>query len=471
MPRIKLGKVVLKMQENEIQCIIASQRQFFSTGKTLDINFRLESLKKLKAAIINHEQAIIDATGRDLRKPLMESYTSEIGMVINEINYALKNLRNWAKPQRVRSPLMVFPAKSYIFTEPYGNVLIISPWNYPIQLTMAPLVGAIGAGNCSIIKPSEFSKASEGVIKQIINEAFASNYIAVVDGDGEVSQYLLEQHFNKIFFTGSPRIGRMVMEKAARNLTPVTLELGGKSPCIVDRNINLDVAAKRILWGKFINAGQTCIAPDYLIVHQDIKEKLYAAMKKWLRSFYSENPQDSPDLARIINKAHFTRLQSYLQEGRIIVGGGSSETDLYIEPTIIEVADLHLPIMQEEIFGPILPVIEYSSLEDIEGIIAVNPDPLGCYLFSANKKTVNGLIQRIHFGGGCVNDTLNHAINHYLPFGGRGNSGLGAYHGIHSFEAFSHKKSVLKKGFALDMAMKYPPYKNGHEYIKKYLLK
>jgi aldehyde dehydrogenase (NAD+) len=309
------------------------------------------------------------------------------------------------------------------------------------------------------------------MIKKLIGDTFDSSYIAVIEGDLEVGQYLLEQRFDKIFFTGSPRVGRIVMGKAAKHLASVTLELGGKSPCIVDEGVNIDVTAKRILWGKFTNAGQTCIAPDYLLVHKGIKEQLYAALTLWLKAFFTDNPQESPDMGRIINQAHFSRLKSYLAQGKVIVGGGFSEDDLYIEPTIIEVSAMNIPLMQEEIFGPILPVIEISSLEEIENIIALNPNPLALYLFSNDKQRARQLIRRIPFGGGCINDTLDHVANHYLPFGGRGASGIGSYHGRHSFEAFSYQKAVLEKGFAFDMAMKYPPYKDGHKFLRRFLLK
>ncbi len=459
------------MTEEEIRTLFNRQRAFFSTGKTLDIDFRLEALKKLKAALIAAEGEIINALHDDLRKPLMESYNTEIGIAINEINFALKNLRKWAKPQKVRSPFLTFPARSSIMAEPYGVSLIISPWNYPFQLTFCPLVGAITAGNCCIVKPSEYAKASEQVIKNLIDGAFDSSYIAVANGDAEVGAYLLEQSFDKIFFTGSPQVGKIVMEKASRHLASVTLELGGKNPCIVDKDVNLDVTAKRILFGKFTNLGQTCIAPDYLIVHKEIKENLYAALGHWMKIFYTESPESSLDLGRIINKAHFNRLKSYLEQGSIIIGGGCDEDDLYIEPAIIEVSELDALLMKEEIFGPILPVVAYAESEDIEPIIAANPNPLALYLFTENRDMARDLIKRIPFGGGCINDTLVHVINHHLPFGGRGLSGMGSYHGIYGFEAFSHKKAVLKNSLGFDLSFKYPPYKDGHKYIKKYVIK
>lgn len=475
MPRVARKEsstgVYENMEYKEIVKIVNEQKEYFNNGKTLDIEFRLAELKRLKSAIIGNEQEILNALKQDLYKPLIESYTSEIGLIIREINTAIKNLKKWAKPEKIKSTFLTFPSKNYIMAEPFGVSLIISPWNYPFQLSLVPLVGAIAAGNCCIIKPSEYSVASIDVIKKLINNTFDSNYIFVIDGDSEVSKYLFEQPFDKIFFTGSPEIGKIVMERAAKHLTSVTLELGGKSPCVVDKNINIDITAKRILWGKFMNAGQTCIAPDYLIVHKDIKEQLYIALKKWITVFFSENPQNSPDFGRIINKKHFDRLKNYLVESKIIFGGSSNEQKLYIEPSIIEIDDLNSPIMQEEIFGPILPVVVYHKPQDIKEIIARNPNPLGFYLFSTDKMLMKQLIHGIPFGGGCINDVISHVTNHNLPFGGRGTSGIGSYHGRYSFDAFSHKKSVLQNGFIFDMSMKYPPYKDIHTHIRKFIMK
>jgi aldehyde dehydrogenase (NAD+) len=459
------------MLENEMQEIIAKQREFYQTGQTRNISFRLEALRQLKSAILANEQPILNALKQDLHKPLMESYTSEIGMVIGEINSALTHLKKWTKPVRVPSTFIVSPAKSYILSEPFGVALIISPWNYPIQLSLVPLVGAIAAGNCCILKPSEFSVATSGIIKKLIQDSFDSHYITVIEGDVETSRFLLEQHFDKIFFTGSPRVGKIVMEKAARYLTSVTLELGGKSPCIVDKDIDVEVAVKRILWGKFINAGQTCVAPDYLLVHRQIKDEFYYSSRKWLRAFFSENPEDSPDYCRIISREHFNRLKNYLRQGKVILGGNVNEEGRYMEPTLLEIEDLNQPVMQEEIFGPILPVIEYATPEDVERIISLNPDPLAFYVFSRDKAITQRFIHQIPFGGGCINDTINHITNQNLPFGGRGNSGIGNYHDIYNFQAFSHQKAILEKGFAFDMPMKYPPYMNGHTFIRKFVLK
>lgn len=459
------------MQEISIENIISGQREFFSTGNTRAVDFRLRTLKSLKAAIVANEQQINEALQKDLRKPLMESYTSEIGFVINEINCALKNLRKWTRPARVLPSFMVFPSRSFVLNEPYGVALIIGAWNYPFQLTLGPLVGAVAAGNCCIVKPSELAPESSRIVSKIIGEAFDGAHVAAVEGGVDAGRNLLEQKFDKIFFTGSPGVGKIVAEMAAKHLTPVTLELGGKSPCIVDRDAEFDAAARRILWGKFLNAGQTCIAPDYALVHREVKEKLYAAFRRWLGTFYTDHPETSPDFSRIVNARHFTRLKGYLGEGRIILGGQYDENGLYIAPTVMEMDNMDSPVMREEIFGPILPVIEFTTLEEAEKIIGLNPDPLAFYIFSKNGRTAKRLTEAIPFGGGCINDTLSHILNHRLPFGGRGNSGMGSYHGKFGFDAFSHRKSVLKKGFRFDMKMKYPPYGDGHKYLKKFLMK
>ncbi|MGM0689865.1 MAG: aldehyde dehydrogenase, partial [Bacillota bacterium] len=439
---------------------ILRQREYFKTGETRDLKFRLEMLTKLKEGVIQKEENIIAALKKDLRKPPLESYTTEIGVIITEINIALKNLRKWAKDKRVKGNFLVSPSKSYIINEPYGVVLIIGPWNYPFQLSLAPLIGAMAAGNCCIVKPSEMAKASSAAIKKLIEDNFDDRYITVIEGDAEVAGALLEQRFDKIFFTGSPTIGRIVMEKAAKHLTPVTLELGGKNPCLVDRGVDLDITAKRILWGKFINTGQTCIAPDYLLVHREIKDDLYNRLIKWLNIFYGTDHKESSDLGRIINKSHFERLTGYLSAGRIIAGGAFDENELFIAPTILEVSTTDSQIMQEEIFGPILPVVEYEEYEEAEDIINLNPTPLAFYLFSTNRETVKKLTRQIPFGGGTVNDTFSHILNFNLPFGGRGSSGMGNYRGKYSFDAFSHQKSMLIKGFGFDTRMKYPPYKD-----------
>ena len=459
------------MQEKIISDVFKKQRQFFGGGQTLDVNFRLEALHKLKTSIIDHEEVINRALTADLGKPLLETYTSETGFTLLELNHALKYLKKWVRPRKVRGSLATFPSRSYILSEPFGIALIIGPWNFPLQLTLLPLVGAIAAGNCAVLKASRKTPATAEAIKSIINTAFDEQYIAVLDDSDQDGQRLLDQKYDKVFFTGSPGTGKLVMEKAAKNLASITLELGGKSPCIVDQNINLEVAVKRILWSKYMNAGQICIAPDYLVVHKAIKAAVYEQMISCLHAFFGPDPQQSPDYGRIVNLKELERLSSYLSDGKIIAGGSFNKEKLYFEPTIIEVSNLETPVMQDEIFGPILPVIEFATAEEIEKIIALNPNPLAFYLFSKDRTLVDRLLKNVQFGGGCVNDTLFHLVNHNLPFGGRGTSGIGNYHGRFSFDAFSHQKAILAKGFCFDFAQKYPPYGNIHQQLRKLLLR
>ncbi len=459
------------MPEKLISDVFKKQRLFFQSGQTLDVNFRLEALHKLKQSIIAHEEVINSALTADLGKPLLETYTSETGFTLLELNHVLKNLKKWARPRKVRGSLATFPSKSYILSEPFGIALIIGPWNFPLQLTLLPLVGAIAAGNCAVLKASRKTPATAEAIKSIINTAFEEHYLAVLDDSDQDGQRLLDQKYDKVFFTGSPGTGKLVMEKAAKNLASITLELGGKSPCIVDQNINLEVAVKRILWSKYMNAGQICIAPDYLIVHKDIKAAVYDQMIRCLNAFFGPDPQQSPDYGRIVNLKELERLSNYLNDGKIIAGGSFNKEKLYFEPTIIEVSSLQVPVMQDEIFGPILPVIEFATADEIENIIALNPNPLAFYLFSKDRTLIKRLLKNVQFGGGCINDTLFHLVNHNLPFGGRGKSGIGNYHGRYSFDAFSHQKSVLDKGFRFDIAHKYPPYGNIHQKLRKLLLR
>ncbi len=456
---------------HDLDHLLSGQRKFFNSGVTLDINFRLDALKKLKRVLQEQTDEIADALAVDLKKPLFETYASETGFVIKEINFALKNLPKWAKRKRVPNILPTFPSRNHVINEPYGLALIMGPWNYPFQLSLAPLVGAVAAGNCCLVKPSEIAEKSSALIAKIINDTFDHNYIAAVEGGVEVAGELLESRFDKIFFTGSPAVGKIVMEKAAQNLADVTLELGGKSPCIVESSVDTSKAAKRILFGKFFNAGQTCITPDYVLVHREVKEKLVQAMLSWLDHFYGADPKTSPDYGRIINQKHFNRLKNYLADGTVIAGGEYDETDLYLAPTILEVDDLDKPIMQEEIFGPILPVIEFSDLEQVEEIIGRNPNPLALYIFSSDRASIERLTTRIPFGGGCINDTVIYTYNHHLPFGGRGSSGMGKYHGKYSFEVFSHQKAIMSRRFYLDPAMIYPPYKSIHPLLKKFLFR
>lgn len=453
-------------QELAVQEILQQQRNFFSTDKTKDIEFRLIQLKKLKQAVLDHKDEIIAAVQTDLNKPIFESYLTEIG-VVKEIDYAIKNLKKWSKPKKVATPLDQLPGTAFIYPEPLGVVLIIAPWNYPFQLTISPLVGAIAAGNCAIVKPSEISQNTSQIIAKILQKTFNSEYIAVVEGGVETSKELLQQKFDHIFFTGGTAIGKIVMEAAAKNLTPVTLELGGKSPCIIDSEINIEYTARRIAWGKFINAGQTCIAPDYLLVNQKIKQPLLDSIKNCIQEFYGDDPEKSPDFGRIINQKQFNRLVKLLNTGDIIAGGKTNPDSCYIAPTLIDNVSLDAPIMQEEIFGPILPVIEYNHLEEAISIVNNQPKPLALYFFSKNQEYQQQVLQKTSSGGVCINDTIMHIGVTELPFGGVGNSGIGSYHGKASFDTFSHQKSVLKKSFLVDIKVRYAPYLGKLDLIKK----
>ncbi|MFB2891515.1 aldehyde dehydrogenase [Aerosakkonemataceae cyanobacterium BLCC-F50] len=453
-------------QQFAVQDILQQQRKFFSTGKTKDIAFRLTQLKNLKQAILDNKDEIISALKADLKKPTFEAYVLEIG-VLKEIDYAIKNLKNWTKPKKVATPLEQLPGSAFIYPEPLGVVLIIAPWNYPFQLTISPLVGAIAAGNCAIVKPSEISPNTSSIIAKIFQKTFAPAYIAVVEGGVETSKELLQQKFDHIFFTGGTAIGKIVMEAAAKNLTPVTLELGGKSPCIIDSDINIEYTARRISWGKFINAGQTCIAPDYLLVNQTIKKPLVESIKNCLQEFYGDDPEKSPDFGRIINQKQFNRLVELLKSGEIIIGGKTNPETCYIAPTLIDKVSLDAPIMQEEIFGPILPILEYNNLEEAISIVNNQPKPLALYFFSKNQEYQQQILEKTSSGGVCINDTIMHIGVSELPFGGVGNSGIGSYHGKASFDTFSHQKSVLKKSFLLDLKVRYAPYLGKLDLVKK----
>lgn len=453
----------------EIQNTLTRQRQFFNSGRTQDLDFRLEKLNLLKKALIQNEAGIFAALKNDLSKSAYEGYLTEIGLVLNEIRFASRNLKSWAKPKKVKTPVILCFASSTIYPQPYGVSLIISPWNYPFSLALRPLIGSIAAGNCSIVKPSEYAPHTSGMIAEIIHGIFEKKYIAVVEGDAKIGIELLKERFDYIFFTGSVTVGKLVMAAAAEHLTPVTLELGGKSPCVVDKDANIDLAAKRIVSGKFLNAGQTCIAPDYLMVHKSNKNKLLDQIEAYLRKFYGEDPRQSPDYVRIINKHHFDRLVALLDKGDIIAGGQSHPKDLYIAPTLIENVSWDDPIMQDEIFGPILPVLEFDDLAGVVSTINSHPKPLALYIFSNRRENYQRIITEAAFGAGCINDTVIHFINPYLPFGGIGNSGMGSYHGKASFDTFSHQKSILKKSFVFDAPLRYPPYKNKLSILKKIL--
>ncbi|WP_195954780.1 aldehyde dehydrogenase [Clostridium tertium] len=449
--------------------IFNSQKEFFYSNKTKDINYRINNLKKLKNLIKENEQYIMDALYKDLRKSNFESYATEIGIVHDELNLHIKNLRKWSKREKRKSPIVHFPAKSYIYKDPYGVTLIIGPFNYPFQLVIAPLIGAISAGNCAIIKPSESTQNIALLLEKIINENFKENYIRVVNplGGKDTVSYLLDLKFDYIFFTGSVRVGKIIMEKASKNLIPVTLELGGKSPCIVDNSAKLGLAAKRIVWGKFLNAGQTCVAPDYILVQKDIKEKLLKELKKELLLQFGSDIKSSSDFPRIVNKHSLLRLKNYLNDGEIYFGGSVDEKDLYLEPTILTNIKENSLIMEEEIFGPILPILEYSSLDEALTYVINKDKPLALYYFSEDSSSIEKVLNSTTSGGVTINDTIIHVASSYLPFGGVGPSGMGAYHGKASFDVFTHKKSVIKRGTFIEFPIKFAPYNNKINLLKK----
>ncbi|WP_138420040.1 aldehyde dehydrogenase [Aquibacillus sediminis] len=451
------------------ETLINRQKNFFNTHKTKDLSFRLEALTTLKSVITTHEKELMDALKRDLNKSEFDAYTTEIGFTLKEISFILRHLRSWAKPQKVKTPITHMGSSSYIYSEPYGVSLIISPWNYPFQLAMAPLIGAIAAGNCAIIKPSELTPHTSKLIAQLINDTFPEEYIFVEEGGVETSQALLSENLDYIFFTGSVPVGKIIMEAAAKHLTPVTLELGGKSPCIVDQDTNIKLAAKRIAWGKFLNAGQTCIAPDYVYVHQNIKDAFLEALKTAIQELYGEHPIRNNFLTHIVNEKHFNRLTTYLSDGTTFIGGNTDRDHLIIEPTVLTDITWDDEAMQDEIFGPILPVLEYNDMDSLIEGINNSPNPLALYLFTENKDVQNNILTNISFGGGCINDTIYHLATPYLPFGGVGTSGTGAYHGKSSFDTFSHKKSVLKQTTLFDIPFRYPNAKNALKRIKRFL--
>ena len=436
--------------------IIRNQREYFATGATKPLEFRLEQLRRLKQAILDRQDAILEAAKADLGRPAFEAYF-EIA-TLGEVNKALKQLKTWMKPQKVGIGIDQFPGSAWIQPEPLGVVLVIGPWNYPFQLMMSPLVGAIAAGNCTVLKPSEHAPHTSRVVAEIIAAAFDPEYVAVFEGEVDVSQRLLAEKFDHIFFTGGTEIGRIVMQAAAKHLTPVTLELGGKSPCIVDADVKLDVAARRIAWGKFINAGQTCIAPDYILVDRRIKAELIEQLRSTISEFFGNIPSESPDFGRIIHQRHFSRLQGFLQDGDVVVGGETDSERHFIAPTILDNVSWEDPVMQEEIFGPILPILAYDSLDEAISRINERPKPLALYVFTNRPDIQNKVLQSTSSGGACINDTVMHVGVDTLPFGGVGDSGIGAYHGKSSFDTFSHFKSVLKKGLWLDLKWRYAPY-------------
>lgn len=447
------------------------QKAYFLSGATRNVEHRIEKLKCLKEAIRKHEKDIFDALDADIGKPAFESYASEIGFLYDEINFALKRIRSWVKRERAATPILHFPSSSYIQYEPKGVALIIGAWNYPVQLILNPLIAAIAAGNCAVVKPSEFSPASAAVVETIIRECFATEHVFTAQGEGHdvIPMMMSKFRFDHIFYTGGVSVAKKIASEAAKELIPVTLELGGKSPCIIDESCDLEVAAKRTVWGKFFNAGQTCISPDYVLVHKNIKTEFTWLLLKTLHETYGNDPSHGIDMARIIDDRHFSRLEKLLTGGKILYGGKTEKDKLFIQPTLIEITDLEHPLMAEEIFGPILPVLEFDSIDQAISMVRRHPYPLSLYVFTKNRQHEKRIITELQFGNGAVNNTLVHYANPNLPFGGVEYSGLGAYHGKSGFEIFSHRKSITRSGTWLDIPIKYPPYKGKLKWIRMFL--
>ncbi len=459
------------MKQEEILAIVAAQRTFFDSGATLPVENRIQGLKKLREAILRREEEICDALRQDLGKSAFESYMCEVGLTCSEITYMLGHVRRFAKERRVATPLAQFAARSYVKPVPYGVNLIMSPWNYPFMLTMDPLVDALAAGNTAVLKPSAYSPHTSRLIEAIIAECFEPSYVAVVTGGRAENQCLLQAPFDHIFFTGSQAVGREVMRQAAERLTPVTLELGGKSPCIVTPSAKLPLAARRIVFGKFLNCGQTCVAPDYLLCHRSVKEPLLRAITQEIRRQFGDEPLKNADYGKIINQKHFDRLTALLSSGQVVWGGKGDRASLRIEPTVLDGVTWEDPVMGEEIFGPVLPVLTYDTLEEAAALINARPHPLALYLFTEDKGEVRYLTERCQFGGGCINDTIIHLATSRMGFGGVGASGMGAYHGKAGFETFSHRKSIVDKKTWLDLPMRYQPYSRANFRMVRRFLK
>lgn len=453
----------------DINLIFKNQKEFFESGKTINVDYRIKNLKKLNDIIKKNEDKILNELKKDLGKSNFEGYVTEVGILYDDINFHIKNVKKWSSEEKRKSPIVYYPSKSYIYKEPYGVTLIIGPFNYPFQLVIAPLIGAISAGNTAIIKPSENSRNIALLLEKLINENFLEGYLRVVNplGGKETVSLLLDKPFDYIFFTGSVRVGKLVMQKAAQHLTPVTLELGGKSPCIVDSDAKLKLAAKRIVWGKFLNAGQTCVAPDYLCVHKSVKDELLKLIINEIRVQFGENVRNSEDYPRIVNKSSLERLSGYLNDGKIYYGGNIDEDNLYMEPTLIIKPDLNSPLMSDEIFGPILPILVYEDLDNVIKFINHREKPLALYYFSESKKKIKYVLTSTTSGGVTINDTIIHVANPNLPFGGVGNSGVGKYHGKESFETFTHNKSVMKRGTFIEFNIRFAPYKNKLNLVKR----
>ena len=453
----------------DIHEIVESEKHFFCTGVTRGVDFRIDMLKKFRKAIIENDELISAALKADLNKQPFESYMCETGLLLEEINFHIKRLKKWSKTRRVKSGIGQLPGKSYVCPEPYGVVLIMAPWNYPVQLCLMPLVGAISAGNCAVVKPSAYAPESSRVISKLIESAFPTGFVTAVEGGRDANKALLDEPFDYIFFTGSVAVGKTVMEAAAKRLTPVTLELGGKSPIIVDETANLPLAARRIAFGKVLNAGQTCVAPDYLMIEKSVEAPFIEEYKKALASFFPEG--DMSGMVRIINDKHFERVCNILDNsGNVVIGGARDAETRFIEPAVLTGVPVDSPAMQQEIFGPVLPVLPYEKLDDCIDFIRSRPKPLALYIFSENKMNQEKVLNSCSFGGGCINDTVIHLASSHMSFGGVGESGMGSYHGKKSFDTFTHYRSVLKQG-KLDVKLRYFPYKSGKEKIIRMILK
>ncbi len=453
----------------EIHEIVESEKHFFRTGVTRGVDFRIDMLKKFRKAIIENDELISAALMADLNKQPFESYMCETGLLLEEINFHIKRLKKWSKTRRVRSGIGQLPGRSCVCPEPYGVVLIMAPWNYPVQLCLMPLVGAISAGNCAVIKPSAYAPESSRVISKLIESAFPTGFVTTVEGGREANKALLDEPFDYIFFTGSVAVGKTVMEAAAKRLTPVTLELGGKSPIIVDETANLPLAARRIAFGKVLNAGQTCVAPDYLLIEKSVEAPFIEEYKKALADFFPDG--DMSAMVHIINDKHFERVCNILDNsGSIVIGGARDAETRFIEPAVLTDVPIDSPAMQQEIFGPVLPVLPYEKLDDCIDFIRSRPKPLALYIFSENKMNQEKVLNSCSFGGGCINDTILHLASSHMPFGGVGESGMGSYHGKKSFDTFTHYRSILKQG-KLDVKLRYFPYKSGKEKITRMILK
>lgn len=459
------------MTQESIQELIRKQREYFYTDATLDVNFRINSLKKIQTAIQTHQEQINAALKADLGKSSFESYMCESGLVLNEITYMLKHIRSLAKEKTVPTPLAQFHSRSYMKPSPYGVVLIMSPWNYPFLLTFDPLVEALAAGNTVVLKPSAYSPATSRIICEIVRECFPEQYVAVVTGGREENACLLQEHFDYIFFTGSQSVGKEVMRQASAHLTPVTLELGGKSPCIVDKSANLKLAARRIVFGKYLNCGQTCVAPDYVFCHQDIKDDLLKQIQKQIRKQFGKSPLDNKNYGKIINEKHFSRILNLIDSSKVVTGVNIRQETLQIEPTVMDHVTFEDAVMQEEIFGPVMPLLTFTSMDEVIHKVNSMAHPLALYIFAQDKAVINKVTSECGFGGGCVNDVIIHLATSEMPFGGFGESGMGSYHGKKGFETFSHYKSIVDKKTWIDLPMRYQPYRKIYDRLIHLFLK